>query len=105
MPVGKLRAMDYGRLATTPHALGEQPIFVTSNGRQRRAPRWLGRGFAVALAAWIASVVAGGSGFSALPPLPAGLAMRPPTAHIAADLHRTVVKFDRHLERAQRSRA
>lgn len=49
----------------------EHPVFVTRDGRPRRRPRWIARGLAAAMVAWLAAVVIGATGFFGLPALPA----------------------------------
>ena len=68
--------------------VGEAPVFVAADGRVRARSRWLGRALAIALAAWLAAVVAGGTGFTSLPPLPTHVAARVDTRD-----HTTFVKL------------
>lgn len=81
-------------------AVSERPVFVTPDGRHRRAPRWVARAVATALVAWVAAVLAGGTGFGALPPLSAHLVSSHGAA--ASALH-TPVKFNSSRLGARRS--
>jgi hypothetical protein len=70
--------MTWGH-ATTPI---EVPVFVTADGRTRRTASWLGRLLGLALAAWLAAVIAGGTGFASMPQLTGHLVLRASGGHV-----------------------
>jgi hypothetical protein len=62
----------------------ERHVFATADGSTRRSVRWVGRLTAVAMTAWLVALIAGGSGFAALPQLPSYVALHAhPGAHPA----------------------
>jgi hypothetical protein len=54
----------------------ERHVFVTASGAPRRAARLVATAVTLAIAAWLALLVVGSTGFGALPPLGRVLAVR-----------------------------
>jgi O-antigen ligase len=84
--------------------LADAPVFVTADGRPRRAPRWVGRLTALVLALWIASIGVGAFGFTRIPLLPPTVAARAGDAtlnHGAASVQGGVLRPIVHVRKAR----
>ena len=83
--------MSQGFTGTSSAAHAERHVFTTPDGSVRPGVRWIGRLVALALVAWVAALIAGGSGFATLPQLPSYIAAHGGTSVFASATHAKIL--------------